>query len=149
MVSLCVKSSVFGDGQSCADLPEVTLRLVSERVSLEELIARAVREQIEALRDRYSGEADRITGQLRRQYLAAGDVAAGAQSGKVALATGRPDDPGEIDIDAEAALAVEAFRRGKFRVFVDSEPVTSLTDVFTVTDTTKVIFLRLVPLIGG
>ena len=149
MFSVCVKSSVFGDGQSGADLPEVTLRLVSERVSLEELVTRAVREQIEALCDQYSGAADRITGQLRRQYLAAGDVAAGARTGKVALATGHPDDPAELDVDAEAALAVEAFRRGEFRVFVDSEPVTSLTDILTVSDKTKVIFLRLVPLIGG
>lgn len=149
MVSICVKSSVFGDGQAHANLPEVTLQLVSERVSLAEIIGRAVREQIATLTRRHHKQYKRIAAQLRRQYLAAADVSDQVRHGKVAMANTLTEDPGQLDVDAEIALALQAFSKARFRVYVDGEPITDLDQQFTVTDASRITFLRLVPLVGG
>lgn len=55
----------------------------------------------------------------------------------------------EADAEAAFARAVEAFGRNGFLVLVGDRQVEELDDTVTVGPETEVVFLRLVPLVGG
>ncbi|HLK58811.1 MAG TPA: hypothetical protein VKU00_19720 [Chthonomonadaceae bacterium] len=54
-----------------------------------------------------------------------------------------------VDWEAQYRLALDAFARNGFFILVDDRQVESLEETITLTPTTQVSFVKLVPLVGG
>ncbi len=54
-----------------------------------------------------------------------------------------------VDADAQTAVALRAFERGRVLLLVDDKQVTELNETVTLTSASSVSFLKLVPLVGG
>ena len=146
MLKVSVSTMAFGAKEHASDLPEVRLRLVSERLSARDIIARAVAEQIRALREEHPDDEMLIERRLTQQYLAQVDVDRQASQGKVALPA-RPKQGPQVKTEIERAL--RAFANNKFKVFVDGTEVTDLDQPCLLRDGTAIKFVRLIPLAGG
>jgi len=105
-----------------------------DRLTVRELIRTRVREEVA------KANADRT--QPRRLLVA--PVEAEATANGYLLKDGRT-----IDWERQAAVAVEAFERQGFFVFVDGQQVGELDDEVTLGVDSEVRFLRLTPLVGG
>ncbi len=57
--------------------------------------------------------------------------------------------PRRLDWEGQAGVAVEAFGRGGYLVFVDDRQVLDLDEELDLTELDVIRFLRLVPLVGG
>ncbi len=141
-----VSTLIFGRSVPERPLPEVELRLVSQRIPASELIARAVAEQLALLRQQSLPEHE-IKRRLRAQYLEAADIEAQQGEGKIALAA--PDVGATPALDQEVARTLHAFVRKRFKLFVDGLEVIHPDDLVTLGDQSEVKFVRLIPLVGG
>ena len=54
-----------------------------------------------------------------------------------------------VDWEEQYRLALEGFQRNGFFILVDDQQVESLEDTMSLTPTTQVSFIKLVPLVGG
>lgn len=108
------------------------LRLVSERTTLREVLARRIEEEVVALN----------AGDDRMQPLV-------VPTAKERSLNGRSPKPRTIDAGRQLAAAVEAFERTRIVVIVDDRQVLDLDQPLTVTPDTEVRFIKLVPLVGG
>lgn len=114
--------------------PAVTLQLASERISVGELIERRVRQEVEQFNDR---KPEHYRGLV--QPTDAEKTLNGFRLRKTKT----------IDPDKQVKAATEAFEKGSILLLVDDRQLDSLTDELGVTSTTEVVFLKLVPLVGG
>lgn len=114
--------------------PPITreLRLVSERITLRELLKRCIDEEV----------AELNAGRDEIRPLVAPTEQERRLNGE--RPTRRIVDPGR-----QFAAALEAFARSRFVVIVDHQQVLDLDQLIVVTPTTEVRFLKLVPLVGG
>lgn len=55
----------------------------------------------------------------------------------------------KVDAEKQVYTALDAFQRNGFFVFINDRQADSLDEVVQVTDSTKVSFLKLTPLVGG
>ncbi|WP_432973212.1 hypothetical protein [Dactylosporangium sp. CA-233914] len=110
-----------------------------------QLIDRAVAEQVRLLAE------DRARGRrvLDRQYLTPEDVAAQAPTGVVRLPAPPAAGRAAPDAAAEAERARRAFERGAFVVFAGGRRLERLDERVEVGAGEPILFLRLVPLVGG
>ena len=112
----------------------------SETLLLKEFLTRIVLQEVEAFRVRQEER------KLAR-VLSPEQISAGAAQGKVDMG-GR-----ELEQTVDAATAVEnalvAFEDGIFYVFIDEVQATTLATEVTLYPNSHVLFLRLVPLVGG
>ena len=114
--------------------PPITreLRLVSERITLRELLKRRIDEEVAAL----NAGRDEIrplvvpTEQERRL-------------------NGEKPTRRSVDPERQLAAAVEAFERTRVVIIVDGRQALDLDEPIVVTPDTEVRFLKLVPLVGG
>ena len=144
-----VSSVVFGSPTQELSLPPVTLSLVSERVTVAELIKRTVRQQINTLVEEELVASQTVRKILEWQYLTEADVASQARDGRIRFNDSVQEKYTNIDIDREIIRAYRGFEFGAFKVVVDGEMMDDLADVITLTPYAKITFLRLVPLVGG
>ena len=107
---------------------------------LRTVIDAVVRAEIREFRRR--AEEQRFVRVLTEQALAEA-----VETGTVRF--GDVERTAEVDDEAAVAAALLAFEDGLFEVFVDEEPVAGLDDEVALASTTKLLFLRLVPLAGG
>jgi hypothetical protein len=115
-------------------LGERTLDLLSERVTVRELITRRVREEVR--------EYNRTLGATFSGLV--------QPEGALAEAGGyRMRRPRELDEGRQCAAAVAAFRANGFFVLVGDRQVEELDESVHVSLETRVAFVRLVPLVGG
>lgn len=107
---------------------------------LRTLIDAVVRSEVEAFRARAEEQTFLrvLTEEALAQAVDAGTVRFGGEERAV-----------DVDADEAVAAALLAFEDGLFEVFVDEEPVAELDAVVDLATTTKLLFLRLVPLAGG
>lgn len=143
--SVEVKSTMFGSAAHKVALAPVHLELVSERISVKELIRRTVTEQIRTLKEVYHAEAETVHAALRNHYLAESDMTGQARSGFFRLLT-RPVNRFAVDIDSEIKKAWTAFERGRFKILFGGNMLIDLSDELTLTQTSQITFLRIVPL---
>jgi hypothetical protein len=122
--------------------PRVLVELESIRTSVRELIRCAVEEQVRELRF----DAARSREALDRQYLSDGEIRAQAASGTIRY---RPGDATLPDPAEEVARAQQAFADGVFVIVAGGRQATGLDDEVEVRVGEPVVFLRLVPLVGG
>ena len=113
--------------------PPITreLRLVSERITLRELLKRRIDEEVAELN---AGRDD-----IRPL------VAPTAQERRL-----NGEKPArKIDPERQLAAALEAFERTRIVVIVDGQQVLDLDQPIVVTPDTEARFVKLVPLVGG
>lgn len=140
---LTIEGRQFGRGRTLFPAWQIPLGAASEEIPLRALIARIVREETAAFRER---QAQRQT----LQALTAQEIAAGAAAGKI-------DSGGHagerelqtVDDDQAVAAALQAFEDGVYYVFVDDQQVERLDDTVSLRDGSRMTFLRLVALAGG
>jgi hypothetical protein len=115
--------------------PPVTreLRLVSERITLRELLKRRIDEEVAELNAGGGDEIKLLVAPMEQESRLNGEKP-----------TRRTVDP-----ERQLAAAVEAFERRRIVIIVDSRQVLDLDQAIVVTPDTEVRFLKLVPLVGG
>ncbi len=145
MLSINVSTQVFGDINSQASIPDVTLRLVSQQLTAKEIIANAVKEQLKHLL-KEQVEYQSIRSRLNTSYLNEQQIQQMAETGKVALAS---EDKKEISLEQEISRVLTAFKNHRFKMFIDGNEIRTLEDLCIITEGSKVKFIRLIPLAGG
>jgi len=108
------------------------LRLVSERTTLRELLARRIEEEVVALNAGSDKIQPLVVPTQRERSL-----------------NDRSPKPRVIDAGCQLAAAIEAFERTRIVVIVNDRQVLDLDQPLIVTPDTEVRFIKLVPLVGG
>jgi len=148
--SVQVESLIFGGPARVTPLKTVTFDLASDTISVRSLIEKTVEQQIQAMLSKDAGEAELLRHALNAQYLTHEEIQRQSESGQIRLQPARsPEAPQSIDPNKEIATAIRGFQQKAFKVVVDGEVMESLDDTLVIGPTTKIIFLRLTPLVGG
>jgi hypothetical protein len=115
--------------------PPITreLRLVSERITLRELLKRRIDEEVVEL-NAGRDEIKPLVAPTEQERRLNGE---------------KPIRRRLVDPERQLAAAVEAFERNRFVVIVDHQQVLDLDHPIVIAPTTEVRFLKLVPLVGG
>lgn len=151
MTSVTVQSLALGQGQPETPLAPVHLVLASERITVRELIRRAVLAQLEALQEQHRADAALVHLALARQYLSVKDIETQASEGRIRMARtpGKPRPIPETRPEDAVDQACHGFGKQAFRVLVDGEMQNGLDDTIALRPDSSVVFLRLIPLVGG
>ena len=147
MLNIKVSSEIFGSDKAAEKMPDIHLKLISEQVTLKEIIHRTVHEQIKQLQNDSVTQAQ-IEKRLRNQYLDNEDIAQLALDGKISYSSAKQTHP-MPSVEDEVIRAINAFKRNKVKVFIDGEHISSLSDSHALYDGCVVNFIRLIPLVGG
>ncbi|MBL6987475.1 MAG: hypothetical protein ISR72_10665 [Methylobacter sp.] len=148
--NVTIKCMVIGQAPVGAGLKPVYLELETECITVRDLIARAVTEQIQELLEQHRIEAGLVHLALARQYLSLKDIQKQAEMGRISLPVERKDPSAAIiDTDKEIKKAHSGFEAQAFQVLLDGVPLESLDENIVLKRETKIVFLRLTPLVGG
>ena len=112
-------------------LHALELQLAEERLTVRDLIATRVRQEVA------EHNAKRMLGGFR------GLVQPAEEERKLNRG------PKRIDAEQQVAVALRAFERGSVLLLVDDRQVEALDEEITLTPSSSVSFLKLVPLVGG
>lgn len=111
--------------------------------SLGDLITAIVKAEVASFQQRV--EERRFLRLLTEQQLRES-----AASGRIRTDEGQQADaPTTVDVDDAIASALLAFKDGLFMVVVDDVEITDLEEVVEISESTSVLFVRLVALAGG
>ena len=133
-----VEARITGQRRRPAETREV--EIPAGAITLRELIDAVVRSEVAAFRMR------QLDGRLL-QVLSKEQIAAGAEVGRITSGGSELDQA--VDADAAVATAIEAFADGMYFVFVDEGQVQALDATVEVGVDSTLLFVRLVPLVGG
>lgn len=145
MVTIQVRSRSIGTTQT--PLPPVAFDLLNETLTIRELIAHAVEEQIHELQIQQKLDTQAVQHILNRQYLTNAEIQAQAKHGAVKMP--EPLEVQTIDISRQIRKATEAFEKGVYVIVIDGEQAEALDQTVMLRPTSKITFLRLTPLVGG
>ena len=137
---LRVEAVVAGRKRSGSPEHELAVALPAGATMLRELIESIVRAEVAAFVARARDE--RFV-----RVLTAETLMEGLESGTVR--SGGRDVAADIDPEDAVKTAIKAQLDGLFQTIVSDEPVDDLDAVVEIRDGTTVMFLRLVPLVGG
>ena len=112
----------------------------SETLTLQDFLTRIVLHELEAFKLRQ--ESRKLARALSRE-----EIAEGAARGKVDM--GGRDLQQEVNPAKAVENALLAFKDGFYFVFVDEIQIETLSDSITLNPESQILFLRLVPLVGG
>jgi hypothetical protein len=117
-----------------------SISLSSPSLTLKDLILHIVLEEIEAFR---------IRQQERRlvKVLSPEEIRQGVQRGKIDM--GGQEIISAVDVEAAIENAWQSFADGFYFVFIDDKQIETLDSLVNLNDNSEVIFLRLIPLVGG
>jgi len=142
-------------GSIKAEGPEhLTLNLLEERLTVAELIQRAVEEGVREEAMKRVQKMPELLGIFspkeasQRGYLTEAEIAALQQQGKV-LSPDQLNGIATADAKAQVKKALRAFQVGTYIILIDNKRVKTLDEEITFSPTTSIQFLRLTPLIGG
>ncbi len=113
---------------------------IETAVTLRNLLTQIVRSEV-------ANFADRQRQHRLLQVLTPAQINLGVEQGKVDL--GGNDLQQEVDVDEAIAAALQAFTDGLYFVFLDEQQQEHLDDIVTLQPDSQLLFLRLVPLVGG
>jgi hypothetical protein len=116
------------------ELQRMELRLVSERITVRDLIERRVRDEVNRYNDTEPGYFHGLVQPTQAEMTLNG----------AKLRQRR-----RIDADEQCRCAVTAFTSNRFFLFVNDRQVTDLNHEIAITEDTRVQFLKIVPLVGG
>lgn len=146
MTAVEVRSRIIG-----ADvvLPTVTVEVAHEQLTVGQLIGQTVEAQIRELERSYQLDHASIQQALQRQYLTEPELREQASQGRIRQPSAMPSVMQPVDAQQATAKAVDAFRRKAFVILIDGKQVDQLDETVILTPSSKIIFLRLTPLVGG
>ncbi|WP_231663106.1 hypothetical protein [Pseudanabaena sp. 'Roaring Creek'] len=134
-----VEAKVIGRKRSPVALWQVSIS--QEGLTLRDLILDIVEAEVTAFRDRQ--EQQRLP-----QILTKDAIAWGMEKGKITSGD-REFAPQPVDLQAAFEAAIQAFSDGLYYVFIDDRQYESLDEQVTLQPQSKVLFLRLVAMVGG
>jgi len=143
-----VQSQIFGAGQDNKHLEAVRFVLPSKRITVAELIHRAVEEQVKVLLFKHKLEKQEISHILNRQYLTNQEITEARSQGKVRYPSNSYDQE-KFNIVTHIHKALRAFELGKYIILVNGYQAQNLNEELNFEMDTEIIFLRLLPLAGG
>lgn len=123
----------------CIVLPDETLNARKD-FTVRELLTQIILAEIESFRTRQ--EKRRIA-----YILSPAEIDQGVRRGKIEM--GGQDLIQDVDEEEAIALAMEAFEDGFYFIFIDDKQQDNLDQQVTLKADSQVLFLRLVPLVGG
>lgn len=137
--TLTVSGKVIGKTQPLFTNWQLQLE-IDNTVTLRDLLTQVVRSEVANFEDRQ---------RQRRfiQVLSPAQISLGVEQGKVDL--GGSDLDQAVEVDAAIETALQAFTDGLYFVFLDEQQQGNLDDVVTLRPDSQLLFLRLVPLVGG
>jgi hypothetical protein len=131
---MSVALKIFDQTNTNDRQPVITLQLASERISVKELIERRVRQEV----DQFNADKS----ELYRGLVQPTDAEKTLNGYRIGKSK-------KINREKQIEAAVSAFESGSILLLVDDRQVESLTEELGVTSTSEVVFLKLVPLVGG
>jgi hypothetical protein len=144
-----VRTRIVGAAPNEGALEPIALDLLKEQMTVAELIAMTVEEQVRDLVIHRKLDAEKARHLLDRQYLTDEEARRQAEQGAIRFPNAKTLKVPEIDTQAEVRKALAAFESGAVAVFVDGFQPDTLGDVVTLDYNSKVTFLRMTPLVGG
>ncbi|MEG3437344.1 hypothetical protein V0288_09455 [Pannus brasiliensis CCIBt3594] len=127
-------------GRSKPLFTDWSLSVGDDSLTLKDLLTRIVREEIDAFRTRQ--EQRRLVKVLSRE-----EIEAGIARGKID--SGGRDIIQEVN-EAEAVHnALQSFEDGLYFVFIDDKQIENIDSPVQLHEDSQILFLRLVPLVGG
>lgn len=137
--SLTVSGKVMGKSQPIFTDWQLSLDIDNE-VTLRDLLTQIVRHDV-------ANFAERQRQRRLMQVLSPAQINLGVEQGSVNL--GGSDLEQAVDVDEAIATALQAFSDGLYFVFLDEQQQGNLDDVVLLQPNSQLLFLRLVPLVGG
>jgi hypothetical protein len=139
---MLIETKVLGSRKRPYEPWETTLLENStETLTLHDFLTRVVLQEVEAFKNRQ--EERKLARVLSKE-----EIAAGALRGKID-AGGLEREIQDVDPSQAVENALVAFKDGFYYVFVDEKQALGLEENITLNDSSHVLFLRLVPLVGG
>jgi hypothetical protein len=128
-----------------------TLKVVSEKISIRDLIRQRVEAEAKSLNDQLSGEVSvEGLGQQQAKSLVVPGFVETVLNGHRRYGRIRATKASEkIDIKQQIEVAFLAFEKNQFLMLFDDRQVTDLDQEVAVTETSVATFIRLTPLVGG
>jgi hypothetical protein len=140
MTSLRVASGVVGHKRAAEPEHELQVSLTHGATTLRVLIEAIVRAEVELFHAR--AKSAPLLRVLTESELGDGLAAGSVRSGGRSVSA-------DVEPDAAVQTALLAQQDGLFQAIVDDQPVDDLDALVELRDGTRVMFLRLVPLVGG
>jgi hypothetical protein len=140
--ALTISGKVIGKTQPLFTHWELLLPERTEQtpLTLRDLLTQIVLAEI-------AGFTERQTQRRLMQILTPAQIRLGVEQGKVE--SGGSDLEQEIDPEGAIATALQSFTDGLYFVFLDEQQQENLDDIVTLQPNSELLFLRLVPLVGG
>ncbi|MCP5420291.1 MAG: hypothetical protein H6970_11060 [Gammaproteobacteria bacterium] len=142
-----VATLVFGGAAALPPIEPVTVCFATETVLIRELIARTVAEQIQVLLESRKELAAHTQDILSRQYLSDEEIEQQARQGRVHFPT--PQEERTIEVQTEIDKALRGFGEQRFFISIDGQQPQSLDDKVLLSRYSQIVFIRLMPLVGG
>ena len=151
VLSVPVQSYALRGAQPEEMVPTIALPLSESRLTVAELIRHTIIEQLSELTVRQMLDSVLARERIARQYLSAAEIAEQAASGSVRgpAVPAAAVQPPRFDVEHEVTKAWRGFERRAFRVVVDGQMPTNLSEQLALRPDSKVAFMRLTPLVGG
>jgi hypothetical protein len=127
-------------GRSKPLFTDWSLSLPGEPLTLEDLLTHIVHAEIDAFRTRQ--EQRRLV-----KVLSPVEIDRGIASGKID--SGGRDILQKIDEEEALKNALQSFQDGFYFVFIDDQQIENLDSLVALSDSSEILFLRLIPLVGG
>lgn len=132
------------------------LEILEAEITTETLIRRSVQEHLRKLVREGFFELEKQQETTFKLHLTQTEIDELATQGKIALENPSDENTGN-DIDPESPRfiqkaedkAISAFKKGALSIFMNGRQIQELHQRLSFEDQTNVIFLRLVPLVGG
>ncbi|MGG6296414.1 hypothetical protein ACQ4M4_18640 [Leptolyngbya sp. AN02str] len=137
--TLTVSGKVIGKTQPIFTDWQLGLKQ-EEVVTLRDLLTQVVHREV-------AGFAARQQQCRVLNVLSPAQINAGIEQGKVVL--GGSDLDQNVNVDEAIALVLQAFTDGLYFVFLDEQQQENLDDIVTLRPNSQLLFLRLIPLVGG
>ncbi len=138
---MLIETKVLGSRKRPYEPWEIPLIQNSETLTLQDFLTRVVRQELEAFKNRQ--EERKLSRVLSKE-----EIEVGAVKGKID-AGGLEREPQDVDPVAAVENALVAFKDGFYYVFVDEKQALQLEEMIVLEPNSHVLFLRLVPLVGG
>jgi hypothetical protein len=150
MINVAVESVIVGaKGSEAGSFEPVELNLVSERIAVRDLIYRTVQQQVDVYLKEKKEESEIIQKMINRLYLSNSEIEKQAKEGAIHAPDHTKVSGESINIDKEYKKAISCFNGNIYKLLIDGETMEELDQAITLTPESKIIFIRLTPLVGG
>jgi len=117
---------------------ELSLELLTEELTVRELIRSRIYQEVQDFNRRQAdGKFERFRGLVEPTET------------EIMLNGYEIKTPRQIDWKTQFEKACEAFERNRILILLNDRQLTDLEETITLTQTSSVVFLKLVPLVGG